>query len=162
MLTPKVSPQIHNLPRAQPDQHSHTPHRKPLHPLIRTLVRIPQPHLPLPQVLHLPDHLLHLLLDPPDLRLHRFQPLLGRHLAPVARVRADVHVELDLTRQRCGAAGGGRAERVGEAHVEGGVGVRRECEARFADDVSGPAVFVADGVFDLWRWEIFPSAAVSW
>ena len=142
MLTPKISPQINHLPRPQRNQHPHRPNSKPLHPLIRTLIRIPQLHLPLPQISHLIHHLLRYLADPPQFGFDRLQFLAGLDGGPVFRVGADVDVEFDAFEGVCtGGVGGG--EDILEADVEGAVGVRGEGVACFAGDVFGFCVVVS-------------------
>ena len=93
---PEISPQIHNLPRPQPDQHPHGAKREPFDPLIRALVRIPQLLLPGAEVVHLGHNLADELLDAPQLRLDRFQLLRRLNGRPVAGVGADVDVEFDV------------------------------------------------------------------
>lgn len=176
---PKIRPQIHHLPRPQPHQHPHRPKRKPLDPLVRALVRVPQFLLPRPQVLHLPHDLLHHLLDAPQLRLDRLQLLLRLDGRPVSRVGPDVDVQFDVSswvedgacalRQglRDGGVGdigeeggGGRSGRTGsnelvlKADVKRGVRVGGERHPCLAGYVLGSAVLVADRVFDLCPPEI--------
>ena len=95
MLRPKVSPQIHYLPSPQSNQHPHRPKRKPLHALIRTLVRIPQLLLACPQILHLANDFTDQLLDAAQLGLGGSEFLLRLDGGPVAGVGADVDVEFD-------------------------------------------------------------------
>lgn len=45
VLAAEVRPQIYDLPYSQRDQHTHSPKREPLDPLVRALIRIPQLHL---------------------------------------------------------------------------------------------------------------------
>jgi len=147
MFTPEIRPQIHNLPHAQRNQHAHRPDRKPLDPLIRTLIRIPQLHLPAAQVLHLVRDLLRDLTDASQVRLDGLELLARLDRAPVLGVGADVDVQLDAARRGRGAV---RArEDVLEADVEGAVGVGVEGVATFAGDVAWAVVVVADGIFDL-------------
>lgn len=94
-IIPKVSPQINNLPSTQSNQHPHSPKRKPLNPLIRTLIGIPQPLLASPEILHLINNLTDQLLDVTKVRLDRFELFLSLDAGPVARVSADVDVEFD-------------------------------------------------------------------
>lgn len=94
-IIPKVSPQINNLPSTQPNQHPHSPKRKPLNPLIRTLIGIPQPLLASPEILHLINNFTDQLLDVTKVRLDRFELFLSLDAGPVARVSADVDVEFD-------------------------------------------------------------------
>jgi hypothetical protein len=94
---PKIRPQIHNLPRPQPNQHAHRPKRKPLDPLIRTLIGIPELLLPPPQILHLRHDLVDRLLDATQLRLDRLQLLCRRDPGPVLGVGPDVDVEFDVS-----------------------------------------------------------------
>lgn len=154
MLRPKIRPQIHHLPRPQPDQHPHSPVRKPLHPLIGALVGIAQLLLPRAQVVHLGHDLGDQFLHAAQLRLDGFEFLLRLDRGPVARVGADVDVEFDVA---CGVhgwvcglggrkcwvgglrvGGGGEGELTGcgelvfETDVEGGVGVGGECHSGFA------------------------------
>lgn len=42
MLTPEVSPQIHDLPGSQTNEHSHGYESKPFYPLVRALIGIPK------------------------------------------------------------------------------------------------------------------------
>jgi hypothetical protein len=146
MLTPKVRPQIDHLPRAQADQHSHRAQRKPLHALIRALIRVPQLLLSRPQIVHLGDNLTDRLLDAPQLRLDRLELLAGGNGVPVLGIGSYVDVELDVARIR--SLLGARVY-VFEAHVEGRVGVGREGVAVFADDVFGLVVVVAHCVANL-------------
>lgn len=92
---PKVSPQINNLPSTQPNQHAHSPKRKPLDALIRALVGIPQLLLARTQVLHLVDDFGDHLLDAAQFGLDGPELLLGLDAGPVAGVGADVDVEFD-------------------------------------------------------------------
>lgn len=66
---------------------------------------------------------------------------------PVFGVGADVDVQLHCAGWVEGGLRG--AEDVLEADVEGAVGVRGKCVARFAGDVARAGVVVAYGVFDL-------------
>lgn len=93
---PEISPQVDDLPRTQADQHAYGPERKPLHPLIRALVGIPQLLLAVLHVFHLADDLLYQLFDASQLRLDRLQLLARLYRGPVFRVGADVDVELDV------------------------------------------------------------------
>lgn len=95
MLRPKVSPQIHHLPSPQSNQHPHRPKRKPLHPLIRALIRIPQLLLARSQILHLANDLTDQLFDATQLGLDGPEFLLRLDGGPVTGVGADVDVELD-------------------------------------------------------------------
>jgi hypothetical protein len=146
MLTPKVRPQIDHLPRAQAHQHGHGAQRKPLDPLIRALIRIPELLLSGPQIVHLGDNLANRLLDAPQLRLDRLEFLARGNGVPVLGIGAYVDVELDVARVR--SLGGARVH-VLEAHVEGGVGVGSKGVAVFADDVFGLVVVVAHCIADL-------------
>lgn len=93
---PKISPQIDNLPRPQRHKHAHRPKRKPFHPLVRTLVRIPQLLFPRPQIFHLGYNLLYQFFDASEFRLDGFEFFLGLDGGPVAGVGADVDVEFDV------------------------------------------------------------------
>lgn len=142
MLTPKIRPQIHDLPHTQRNQHAHSPNRKPLHSLIGALISIPELHLPRPQKVHLVHHLLRHSLQPPQLRLHGPQLLASLDGRPVLRIGADVDVQFDgFGRVRCAVAA--RGEDVLEADVEGGVGDGSEGAAGFAADVAWSAVVVS-------------------
>lgn len=100
---PKVSPQINNLPSTQPNQHAHSPKRKPLDALIRALVGIPQLLLARTQILHLVDDFGDHLLDAAQFGFHGLELFLGLDARPVAGVGADVDVEFD----RAGGVGDG-------------------------------------------------------
>ena len=103
MLRPEIRPEIHHLPRPEPNQHPHRPQRKPLHPLIRALIRVPQFLLPRPEVLHLRHDLVDGLLDAAEFGFYRFEFLGGLDRGPVFGVGADVDVEFDVP-----DGGGGR------------------------------------------------------
>lgn len=146
MLAPEVRPEVHDLPRTQPNQHRHRPNCKPLDALIRALIRIPQLLLTGPQIVHLRDNFADRLLNAPQLRLDRLQLLASRNGVPVLGIGSYVDVELDVARLvRLGRA----CEDVLEADVEGGVFVRGEGVAVFADDIFRAVVVVAHGVADL-------------
>jgi hypothetical protein len=94
--SPKVRPQVDNLPSTQPNQHTHCPKRKPLDPLVRALVRIPELLFSYSQIFHLLHNLIHCLLDSSQLRLDRLQLLLGLYGRPILRISADIDVQLDM------------------------------------------------------------------
>jgi hypothetical protein len=146
MLTPKVRPQVDNLPRAQSNQHAHGSERKPLDALICALVRISQLLLACPQIVHLRHNLTNRLLNAPELHFHRLQLLAGRNGIPVLGIGAYVNVKLDVA--RLVRLGGARVY-VFETDVEGGVFVGGKGVAVLADDVFGTVVVVAHGVADL-------------
>ena len=93
---PEISPQVHDLPRAQPHQHPHRPKRKPFDALIGALVRVPKLLLPRPEVVHLSDNLPDQLFDASQLRLDRLQLLLRLDGRPVSGVGADVNVQFNV------------------------------------------------------------------
>ena len=93
---PEISPQIHDLPRAEADQHPHGPQGKPFHSFVGALIGVAQLLLPYPQVLHLLDDLVDRGLDAPQLRIHGLQLLRRLDGGPVARVGADIDVEFDV------------------------------------------------------------------
>lgn len=93
---PEISPQVHDLPRAQPHQHPHGPKRKPFDALVGALVRIPKLLLPRPEVIHLSDNLPDQLFDASQLRLDRLQLLLRLDGRPVSSVGADVNVQFNV------------------------------------------------------------------
>ncbi len=117
MLTPKVRPKIHNLPRAQSNKHTHSENSKPLNPLIRTLICISELLLSSPQIIHLSNNLANRLLNTAKLRFNGLELLVSGNGAPVLCVGANINVELDVARldvgRVCARVG------VGEAHVEG-------------------------------------------
>lgn len=92
---PEVSPEIDNLPGAEPNQHAHGAKGEPLHALIGALVGIPQLLLARPEVFHLADNLLHHLLDTAEVGLDGLELLLALDAGPITRVGANVDVELD-------------------------------------------------------------------
>ena len=147
MLTPKIRPQINDLPHSQRNKHAHGANGKPLDPLIGTLIRIAELHLPDAEKVHLHHHLLGYFTQPLQLRLDGAQLLAGLDGAPVLGVGADVDVELDCFGEGGGGVGGG--EDVLEADVEGAVGVRGEGGAGLALHVAGFGVGVSQGVGDL-------------
>jgi len=170
---PEICPQIHDLPRPQSNQHSHRAKRKPLDPLIRTLIRIPKLLFSRPQIVHLPHNLRYQLLNAPKLRLNRLQLLLRLNGRPVAGVGADVDVQFDMAGGRHDGFYGslsvwavlgdgwekegrtGCDELVLEADVKCGVRVGCKCHSCFADDVFGSPVLIAYGVLDLAEeWQI--------
>jgi hypothetical protein len=140
MLAPKVRPQVHDLPRAQSHQHTHSTQCKPLDTLICALICISQLLLACPQIIHLGDNFSNRLFNTPQLRLHRLQLLARRNGIPVLGIGSYVDVELDVAWLR--GLGGTRVY-VFEAHVECGVFVRGEGVAVLADDVFGTVVVVA-------------------
>ena len=73
MLTPKIRPQIHNLPHPQRDQHAHSPKGEPLDSFVRTLVRVSELLLSGSQVFHLVHDFIHGVLDPSEFGLDRLQ-----------------------------------------------------------------------------------------
>jgi hypothetical protein len=148
MFAPEIRPQVHNLPRAQSNKHTHSPQRKPLDPLIGTLIRVPQLLFPRPQIIHLRHNLANDLFNAPQLRFHGLQFLARRDGVPVLCVGANVNVELDVAR-RYRLGGPGVGEDVLETDVEGGVGMRGECVAVLANYVFGAVVVVAHCVADL-------------
>jgi len=93
MLRPEVRPQIHNLPRAQRDQHAHSPKGKPLDSFVRALVRVPQFLLSHFEILHLVNNLIHILFDPPQLCIYWSKLFRGLNSRPVSCVGTDVNVE---------------------------------------------------------------------
>ncbi len=93
---PEISPQIHNLPSAQPYQHSHSPKSKPFDSLIRALVRVPKLLFSRPEVVHLPNDLPNQLFNASQLRLYRFQLLLCLDSRPVSGVGANIYIQLDV------------------------------------------------------------------
>jgi hypothetical protein len=94
---PKVRPQVHNLPSAQPNQHAHCAECKPFDPLIRALIRIPQLLLSLPQILHLLQNLTDRLPNAQQLRLNWFKLLRSLNSRPIACVGANVDVQLNVS-----------------------------------------------------------------
>lgn len=96
MLTPEVRPQIDHLPRTQSQQSKHHGNRKPLNTLIRTLVGISQLLLARPEILHLVNNFANNLLNTLQLNLNRLELLGGLDRGPIARVGANVDIELDL------------------------------------------------------------------
>lgn len=148
MLAPEVGTKVHDLPSPKPNKHTHSTQRKPLDPLICTLVGIPKLLLATPQVIHLRDNLSNNLLDPPELRLNWLQLVGGSNGIPVLGIGANVNVELDVARGD-GLGGAGRGEDVFEADVKGRVGVRGEGVAVLAYHVFGTVVVVAHCVADL-------------
>lgn len=147
MLRAEVCAQVHNLPRAQRNQHAHRPNSKPLHPLIRALIGISQLHLPTPEIVQLVHHLVRNLCHTSELRFHWLQLLASLDGRPVLGVSADVDVQLNCAGGVKGGLGG--TQDVLEADVEGAVGVRGKGVAGFAGDVARAGVVVAYGVFDL-------------
>jgi len=98
VLRPEIRPQVHNLPRPKSNQHPHRPESKPLNPLIRALVCISELLLSHPQVLHLSNNLLDILLDPPQLSINRLKLLRSLDCRPISCIGADVDIELDVAR----------------------------------------------------------------
>lgn len=95
MLTPKVRPQINNLPHSQPNQHAHSTESKPLNALIRALIRIPQLLLSAPEIIHLNHNLANNFFDATQFGFDGFELLAGLNGGPVFGVGADVNVEFD-------------------------------------------------------------------
>ena len=149
MLTAEVRSQINDLPHAQGNQHAHGANGKPLDPLIGTLVRVPQLHLPPSQEIHLIHHFFCHFTEAFEFRFDGTQLLAGLDGAPVLGVGADVDVELDGFGEGLGGVGGGGGEDVLEADVEGAVGMGGEGGARLALHVLGFGVVVSEGVEDL-------------
>ena len=96
MLTPEIRPQIHNLPSPQPHQHRHSSKSKPLDPLVRALIRIPQLLLATAQIIHFRNDLAHDFLDATEFGFDGLQLLAGLDCGPVFGVGADVNVEFDV------------------------------------------------------------------
>lgn len=100
MLGPKVRPQIHDLPRPQPNQDPRSRDAKPLNTVVGALIGITQLLFPMAQIVHVAHNLLHLLLNVAQFRLKRLQLLRGLDGTPVLGVGADIDVELDVARGR--------------------------------------------------------------
>lgn len=96
MLAPEIAPQVHDLPRAQTNQHAHGQVSEPLYAIVRALVGIPQLLFPRAQVVHLRDNLADNLLDASQLGFDGLELLAGLDGGPVLCVGADVDVELDV------------------------------------------------------------------
>lgn len=94
---PKVRPQVHNLPSAQPNQHAHCAECKPFDPLIRALICIAQLLLSQPQILHLLHNFIDRLFNTPQLCLNWFKLLRCLNSRPIACVSANVDVQLNVT-----------------------------------------------------------------
>lgn len=173
VLRPEVGAQVHDLPAPEGDEQGGGADAEPLDAGVGALVGVAQLLLAGAQVVHLVDDLLDHLLDAAQVRLDGAQLLGGLDGGPVLGVGADVDVQLDVARgvvvscwcevqsepcvrlSRRRPSTGARKERltsleyVLEAHIEGGVGVRREYGSLLAGDVSRAAVLVTDGVSDL-------------
>jgi hypothetical protein len=96
MLGPEVSPQVHNLPSSQANEHTHGTECKPLHPLVGALVGITQTLLTRTEVIHLCDNVGDHLLDAAEVGLDRLELLLRLDGGPVAGVGADLDIEIDF------------------------------------------------------------------
>lgn len=168
---PEISPQINDLPSSQPNQHPHRPKCKPLDPLVRTLVGIPQLLLSRAQVLHLADDLADHLLNASQVNFDGLELLLDLDAGPVAGVGADVDVEFD----RAGGVGDGiflnshtsvcaglcygkipaggkrtvRNKLVLKAHIEGRISGRSKRLTSLTGDIPRTAVVIAQGILDL-------------
>src|SRR5947199_293508 len=94
---PKVRPQVHNLPSAQPNQHAHGAERKPFDSLIRALIGIAQLLLSYPQILHLHHDLIDRLLNTPQLCLNWFKLLRCLNSRPIACVGTNVDVQFNVS-----------------------------------------------------------------
>jgi hypothetical protein len=168
--SPKIRPQIDNLPRSQPNQHTHSPKRKPLDALVRALIRISQLLLPRRQIIHLIHNLGNNLLHAAQVSLDRLEFLLGLNGRPVAGIGADFNIEFyraeGIAANVCGKTetellakgknkevkGGSRTsagEDVVKANIERGIVMRRKCLSRLANNVLRSAVFVAQRIFNL-------------
>lgn len=147
VIAPEVRPQVDDLPRAKTNQHAHSPKRKPLDPLIRTLIRIAELLLSDLEVIKLLDNLINHLLDAPEIRLDGLELLSSLDRIPILRVGPDVNVQLHVpflgSHVRAVPA-----QNVLEAHVERAVRVRRERVPPFAHYVPGSRVLVAYRVVD--------------
>lgn len=98
MLAPEITPQVHDLPCAQTDQHQHGQVAKPLDALVGALVGVPQLLLACAQVVHLGDDLADDFLDAAEFGFDGLELLAGLDGGPVLCVGADVDVEFDMAR----------------------------------------------------------------
>lgn len=167
---PEVGAEVKDLPDAQARQCSESDKRKPLHTLVRALVRISELLLTASQVLHLSHNLSRQLLNPPQLQLNRLQLLRRLDSRPIPRISSDIHVQLNCPGGSpvrafttvsflflCAflADPGRDVATVGkdilEADVEGGVGVGGECDAGFAHNVLLAAVLISNSIANLYQ-----------
>ena len=97
MLGSEVSPQVHNLPSSQTDQHTHRAEREPLHSLVGALVGVAETLLAGSEVIHLGDDVSDHLLETSKICFHRLELLLRLDAGPVTGVGANFNIEIDFT-----------------------------------------------------------------
>lgn len=150
VLRAEVRPEVGDLPGAQTNEREEDEVEEVLHPLVSALVGVAQLLLAQTHVLGVLVELGHALAELAQLHLGGLQLLGSLVRVPVARVGANLHIELNRALARRSVAGS-LVETVGEADIERGVGRGRESLVHLVVNVVSESEAVSLGVGDLHR-----------